>query len=76
MGDLFHPRVVLHYPQWCHHPLRNFKLVIWVVLHLMLVLMMVKVVWDLGPPTLPPRKLIAGLMVVILCDLRVDNIHP
>ena len=42
----------------------------------MLVLVMVKVVWDLGPPTLPNRKLIVGMMVVILCDLRVGNIHP
>ena len=76
MGALFHLRVIVHHPQWCHHPVRNIQLVIWVVLHLMLVLVMVKVVWDLGPPTLPNRKLIVGMMVVILCDLRVGNIHP
>ena len=46
-------------------------------LHLMLVMvMMVNVVWTLGPATLPPKELIVGFMVVILYHLRVGNINP
>ena len=36
---------------------------------------MLKVVWVLGPPTLPPKKLIVGLMVVIFCHLWVGIIQ-
>ena len=36
---------------------------------------MVKVVWILGPPTLPTRRLIFGLMVAIFCHPRVGNTH-
>ena len=36
---------------------------------------MVKVVWVLGPPTLPPRKLFLVLMVVILCCQGVGIIN-
>ena len=43
------------------------QLVLLMVLCLVLLLDMVKVVWFLGPPTLPPQKLIVGLVVTILC---------
>ena len=52
------------------------QLVLLMVPCLMFLSETVKVVWFLGPPTLPPRKLIFRLMVAILCDLRVCNIHP
>ena len=46
-------------------------------IHLVLVMvMMVNVVWTLGPATLPPKKLIVRLMVVILYHLKVGNINP
>ena len=35
-------------------------------------MMVVEVVMVLGPPTYSPRKLIFGLMVVILCHLKVS----
>ena len=75
-GGLVHLRVIVHQPQWRHYLVRNIQLVLWVVLHFMLVLVMVKVVWDLGTPTLPTRKLIVGLVVAIFFYLRVGNIHP
>ena len=43
---------------------------------LYVVMMVVKVVWILGTPTLPPRELIVVLMLVILFHLIVGNIHP
>ena len=76
MGDLVYLRVIVKHLNCCHHPVSNIQLMIWVVLNLMLVLVMLKVVWDIGPPTLPPIKLIFGLVVVILCDIRVGNIYP
>ena len=39
-------------------------------------MVMVKLVWVLVTPPIYPRKLIVGLMVVILCHLIVDIIHP
>ena len=76
MGDLVHLRVIVQNPQWRHNPEMNIQLVIWVVLHLMLVLVMVKVVWDLVPTTLPTRKSIVGPIMDIFCYIRVGNIHP
>ena len=73
MGDLFFLIVIVQHPQWRHRLVSNIQLVIWLVIHLVLVI--VNVVWDLGPPTLPPRKFIGGPMVENLCDLRVGNIH-
>ena len=37
------------------------------VIHLVLLMVMVEVVLVLVPTTFPPRKVIFGLMVVILC---------
>ena len=47
-----------------------------VVLDLVLVMVMLNVVWVLVPPTLPHRKLMFGLMMEILCYIRVGIIHP
>ena len=47
-----------------------------VVLNLVLMTVMVEVVWVLAPPNFNPRKLIVGLMVEILCHIRVGIIHP
>ena len=47
-----------------------------VIIHLVLQLVMMNVVWVLGPPTLPTKKCIFGLMVVILCHIGVGIIHP
>ena len=74
MGGLVHLKFIVKPPQWCHHPVINIQLVLWVVIRLMLV--MVKVMRYLVPPTLPPIKSIDGLMVEIFCDLIVWNIHP
>ena len=76
MGNLVHIRLIVQHPQWRHHPVNNIQLVLCVFLSLMLVMVVVKVVWDLVPLTLPPIKLVFGLMVYILCDIRVGNIHP
>ena len=45
------------------------------VLPLVLVLFMVKVLWVLRPPTLPPIKWIVVLIVVIFFLQLVGNIH-
>ena len=37
---------------------------------------MVKLVWDLVQPTSPPKNLILGFVVVILCHIKVGHIHP
>ena len=47
-----------------------------VITNLVLAVDMLKVVWLLWTPTLPPKKLIVVLMVVILCHIRVGNNHP
>ena len=46
------------------------------ILHFVLDMVKVKVVWVLGPPTLSPRNLDSGFMMVILCHLRVGILYP
>ena len=46
-------------------------MVLLVVLSFVFLMEMVNVVWILGPTTSPSIKLIIGLMVEILCHLRV-----
>ena len=75
MGGLFHTKVVAHHPQWHHNPVGIIKLVLWVVIKLVLMMVMVKVVWVLGQPNLPTRRLIFELLEVILCHLGVGIIH-
>ena len=51
------------------------NLVLMVVLKLMFLLVTVNVVWVLVSPTFTTKIFIVGLMVVILCHLRVVIIH-
>ena len=73
--SLVHIRVIAQDPQCIHHSVSIIELILMVIIHLVLQLVMVKVVWVLVPPTLPSRKLIVGLMVVILCHVLVGIIQ-
>ena len=53
-----------------------FQIMIQVILNLVLLMVMVKLVWVLGPPNLLPIKLVVVLVVVILCCQVVGYIHP
>ena len=75
MGGFSHIRVLEQHPMWNNIWVRIKHLVLWVVINLLLVMVMVKVVWILGPPTFPPKKLIVILIVVILCHIRVEIIN-
>ena len=66
MGGFFHLIIIRQNLLWCNIGGGIIHLVILVVLNLVLLLVMVKVIWVLGPPTSPPRKLIVGLMMVIV----------
>ena len=46
------------------------------LLCLLLLMVMVKVFWVLGPPTLTPIKDSVVLLVIILCHIGVVFIHP
>ena len=70
MGGLFHLGFTTQDPQWCHHLVNIIQFMFWVVLNLVLIKVMVKVLWVLGPPTLPPRNLIVVLMVIIFFILE------
>ena len=67
IGGLFIIRVIKQDPPWCHKSVIIFQFFFGVVLNLVVVVLMVmvKLVWVLIPPNLPPRKLIFGLMVLI-----------
>ena len=69
MGGFIHIRAIVHHPRWCHNSLYIIQLVMMVVIHLLFHMVMVKVVWVLGPPKCSPQNNIFGLMVVILCHL-------
>ena len=75
MGGFIHIRAIVHHPRWCHNSLYIIQLVMMVVIHLLFHMVMVKVVWVLGPPKCSPQNNIFGLMVVILCHLWVDIIQ-
>ena len=76
MGDFGIIIIITHHTLWNHHRVRMIQLVLLLVLHLVLHMVTVKVVWVLGPPAIPNRNLIVGLMGVILCCLIVDIIQP
>ena len=76
MGGFGHLGVIVQRPPWFHIVVGIIQLVILVVIHKFLLLVMVKVVCFLVPSTFPPRNMIVGLMVVILCHLRVLIINP
>ena len=46
-----HLIIIAHNPPWCHHSVSIIQLVMLLVLHLVLQLVMVKLLWVLGPPT-------------------------
>ena len=64
-----------YHKSWHHHSIGIFQLVLWVVLCLVFLLEMVTMVWVLVPPTLPTKKLIVVLMVMILFCQGVGIIH-
>ena len=71
VGDFGCIVVLVKHPMWYHILVGIILLVILVVLHLVLVIIAINVVLVLGSPTFPTIKLIVGLMVFILCHLRV-----
>ena len=76
MSGLVHLRISAQYPTWFYLVVKIIHLMIPMVLYLVLVLVMVKAVWVLGPPTLTSKTNIFGFMVLILCHMRVGIIHP
>ena len=62
---LGHLRVITHCPPYSHDLLGVIHILLQFILHLLLHMMMVTVVWVLGPPTFPPINIIIDLMVVI-----------
>ena len=65
MGGLFCLIVIEQHTPCCNHSVSIIQLVTLVVLPLFLVMMMVKVVWVLVPPTFSPKTSIVGMMVVV-----------
>ena len=63
-GVLFHLRIIKNYHPWRRHSVRIIKLLFWVVFYSVLTMVTVKVVWVIGPPTLPTKKLFVVLMVM------------
>ena len=49
-------------PPSCYLGVGVIHIMLLVIINLVLKLVMVKLVWDLGPPTLPPIKMIVGLL--------------
>ena len=76
MGFFRNISVSTQYPLCSYLEVGIIQLVILMVLSLVLIMDMLKVLWVLGPPTLPPQKLIVLLMVIILCYQALENIHP
>ena len=76
MGGFGHISVTNQHTLWCNLEVVIIYLVHLVVLNSVFLLVMVEVVWVLGPPNFPPRQFIFSLMVVILFHLRVVIIHP
>ena len=70
---LFHIIISEQHPPWGYFLVRIIQLVIMKILCLSLVMNMVKVVWILGLPILTPKDLIAVLIVMILCHIRVGK---
>ena len=76
MGVLGRIIITRQHPPLCHIEVGIIHLVIPEVINLVFLIVMVKVVWVLGPPTFFPRKVIIGLVVVIFCHIGVVVIHP
>ena len=69
MGGFIHLSVIVHHTTCFHNSLYIIQLVMMVVINLLFHMVMVKVVWVVGPPKCSPKNVIVGLMVVILCHL-------
>ena len=71
-----HVSVIAQHPPRRHYGVLITHLMLVLVINFTLLMVMVKLVWVLGPPIFLPRNMIVGLMVMILCHLRVGIIHP
>ena len=76
MEDFGHSSVISQHPPCNHCRLGFIQLIIMLVLHLVFHMLMIKVVWFIGPPTFPPINFIVGLVVLIFCCVRVVIIFP
>ena len=76
MGLFINISVSTQHPPWRYLGVGIIQLVLLVVICLVFLMDMVKLVWTLGPPTLPTKNLVALLMVMILFYHGVENIHP
>ena len=76
MGGFIHISVIVHHPLRCHNSVWIIQLVLILVLHLVFHMVMLKMVWVLGPPKCSPKNMIFGLMVVVLCHIWVGIIQP
>ena len=75
MGVFVHFSIIVEHPPWIYLGVGIIKLLIMVVIRLVLLMVMVEVVWILVTPTFIPKKLIFGLMVIVLRHLRVRIIN-
>ena len=76
MGSFGHLIVISNQPHFFHPGVRIIHLMLLVFPHLMLLPVGVRVVWFIGPPTSTSIKFIVGLIMVILCHIRLVIIHP
>ena len=75
MGGFVHISTIAQHLPWRHRSVEAILLTILVIFNLVLQLVVVKVVWVLGPPTSHLIKMIIGLAVEMFCHLRVGIIH-
>ena len=75
MGGFIHLSMSAHHTPWRYLGIGVIKKSLQMILHLLLQMLMVKVVWVLGPLTLPPINMTVGLMVELLCHLGVGIIQ-
>ena len=71
MGGFIHLMVRIQHPQQSYLVVGIIQMMLQVILHQMLQIVVVKVVWVLVPLNFPPINIIVGLVVVILCRLRL-----
>ena len=76
MGGFVHLSVITYNPPRCYLEVVIIPLVLLMVICLVFLMVMIKLVWVLGPPTLPPKNFIVALIVVIYCRQVVGEIHP
>ena len=76
MGGFGHIHTIIYHTIWIHHRVGIIRLTLLEIIHFLFLLVVVKVVWVLGSPIFMPRKLIVGLMVLILNHLRIGIVQP